>query len=57
MKKCRYCGHMNDDENKVCEKCFAGFSHEEKNLAESTKENSARSRENKRKKELNTDGT
>ena len=57
VKKCPYCGHMNEDESRVCDKCFAGFPHEEKILADSTKENSVKSRENKRKKELNTDGT
>ena len=57
MKKCRYCGHMNEDEAAVCERCFAGFPHEEKILADDTKENSGSRRENKRKKELNTDGT
>ena len=25
MKKCPYCGHMNDDQAKGCQKCKAGF--------------------------------
>ena len=29
MKKCPYCGHMNDEENTVCGKCSAGFPYEE----------------------------
>lgn len=57
MKKCVYCGHMNENESVVCEKCFAGFPHEEKNLPDSTKVNSDKGNNNKRKKELNTDGT
>ena len=57
MKECPYCGHMNEDEAKVCDKCYAGFPHAEKNLPDDTKENSESGRGNKRKKELNTDGT
>ena len=57
VKECPYCGHMNEDEANVCDKCFAGFPHEKKILADDTKENSGSRRENKRKKELNTDGT
>ena len=57
MKKCPYCGHMNDDERTNCDKCFAGFPHVEKNLPDDTKVNSEKGTERKRKKELNTDGT
>lgn len=29
MKKCPYCGMENKNEAERCEKCFAGFPHEE----------------------------
>ena len=29
MKKCPYCGHLNDDAATGCSKCKAGFPHEE----------------------------
>ena len=29
MKKCPYCGHLNDDTATGCSKCKAGFPHEE----------------------------
>lgn len=29
MRICPYCGHHNEDDAKVCEKCRAGFPHEE----------------------------
>lgn len=29
MKKCMYCGHNNDDSAWRCDKCKAGFPHEE----------------------------
>lgn len=25
MKKCPYCGHMNDEQAKACDHCYAGF--------------------------------
>ena len=25
MKKCPYCGHEQDDQNKICERCHAGL--------------------------------
>jgi uncharacterized membrane protein YvbJ len=28
MKKCPYCGHLNDDNATGCGKCFAGFPEE-----------------------------
>jgi len=37
MKKCPYCGHMNDDDRKTCEHCYAGFP-EEKEPEKETKE-------------------
>jgi len=25
MKKCPYCGHEQNDQNKICERCYAGL--------------------------------
>ena len=30
MKKCPYCGHEQDDQQKCCEKCHAGLPAEKK---------------------------
>ena len=30
MKKCPYCGHINDDSRWNCEHCYAGFPTEKK---------------------------
>lgn len=30
MKKCPYCGHINDDNATRCDRCYAGFPAEEK---------------------------
>ena len=49
--KCPYCGHENDEQAKTCGKCYAGIPHEEKKLAEDTKENSENGRRSTRKKE------
>ena len=49
MKKCPYCGHENDEQTKVCERCRAEIPHEKK-LPESTKENSAEVNVSKRKR-------
>ena len=49
MKMCPYCGHANDEQVKVCERCRAEIPHEKK-LPDSTKENSVKEETRKRKR-------
>ena len=49
MKKCPYCGHENDEQTKVCERCKAGIPRD-KNLPDSTKEISVKAESGKRKR-------
>lgn len=48
MKVCPYCGKENPDENTVCEKCFAGFPHEEPKEAETSEETEETSRKKRK---------
>ena len=47
MKKCPYCGKENHDEAEVCERCFAGFPHDDEKH-ENASDESVRSRKRKR---------
>ena len=49
MKKCPYCDHENDDQTEVCVHCKATIPHE-KDLPNSTKENSVKAENGKRKR-------
>ena len=49
MKKCPYCGHENEEQMNVCQRCRAELPHE-KILHESTKENSVKAISGKKKR-------
>lgn len=39
MKKCPYCGHVNVTESNICERCKAGFPHDEPKKTDNPDEN------------------